>query len=132
MKVTKLKPSEFCFLAVTLVFILGSLSWFFYQNQERDLTKVEVQKSRAEGGYEIAESKDPAPGMLDGERMNINEATAEDLTRLPGIGPARAEDIVAYRESYGDFQKTSEEIMKVSGIGEKIYERSPYISVSEE
>lgn len=70
--------------------------------------------------------------MLDGERMNINEATAEDLTRLPGIGPARAEDIVAYRESYGDFQ-TSEEIMKVSGIGEKIYERmSPYISVSEE
>lgn len=46
MKVTKLKLSEFCFLTATLVFVLCSLAWFFYQNQERELNKIEVQKKR--------------------------------------------------------------------------------------
>lgn len=80
----------------------------------------------------MAEARDPAPGLLDGETININTAPSEDLTRLPGIGPARADDIVAYRESHGDFQSI-EEIMEVPGIGEKTFEKlSPYISVIEE
>ena len=44
----------------------------------------------------------------------------EDLETLPGIGPVLAERIIEYRERYGGFQSV-EEIMYVSGIGEKTY-----------
>ena len=54
--------------------------------------------------------------------MNINTASREQLTTLPGIGESRAEDIIRYREEYGDFQKI-EDIMKVSGIKEAAFQK---------
>ena len=39
---------------------------------------------------------------------------------LPGIGEAKAKDIIAYREEVGPFQ-TIEDIMNVHGIGESVY-----------
>ena len=54
--------------------------------------------------------------MLEGEKININTASALDLERLPGIGEKRAQDIVAYREEHGPFQSI-EELDNVSGIG---------------
>jgi len=50
--------------------------------------------------------------------ININTADINQLTTLPGIGPALAERIVSYRETNGLFNSV-EEIRKVSGIGEK-------------
>lgn len=55
-------------------------------------------------------------------RININTASKQKLTLLPRIGPKTAEKIITYRKEKGPF-KTKEEIMKVSGIGEKTYER---------
>ncbi|MCI4139257.1 helix-hairpin-helix domain-containing protein, partial [Bacillus vallismortis] len=49
--------------------------------------------------------------------VNINTATLEELQGIPGVGPSKAEAIIAYREENGRFQ-TIEEITKVSGIGE--------------
>lgn len=54
-------------------------------------------------------------------KININQATASDLTALPGIGDVRAGQIVAHREKHGLF-KDVREIMDVSGIGEKTFE----------
>ena len=54
--------------------------------------------------------------------VNLNTATAEDLTGLPGIGQSRAEDIIAYRNKVGKFLAI-EEIMNISGIGEAMFER---------
>lgn len=53
-------------------------------------------------------------------QININTATAEQLTSLKGIGPVKAEAIVRYRTDKGLF-KTIEEIQEVGGIGEKIF-----------
>ncbi len=53
--------------------------------------------------------------------VNINKAGIEDLCTLPGIGEATAVKIIDYREKYGKFKKV-EDIMKVSGIGEKKFE----------
>ena len=54
--------------------------------------------------------------LLEGEKININTASALDLERLPGIGEKRAQDIVAYREEHGPFQSV-EELDNVRGIG---------------
>lgn len=62
-------------------------------------------------------------------RININTATAEALTEIPGVGEATAEKIVTYRKENGKF-KTIEDIKNVSGIGDKKYEAiKDYISV---
>lgn len=53
--------------------------------------------------------------------ININTATASQLTSLSGIGEKRAAAIVEYRELNGDFTSI-EGLMNVSGIGEKIFE----------
>lgn len=52
--------------------------------------------------------------------INLNTATAEQLMELPGIGEARASDILAYRAKIGQFTDV-EEIMNVSGIGEAMF-----------
>lgn len=56
------------------------------------------------------------------QKVNLNKATAEDLQTLTGIGPAKAEAILSYREEAGGF-KTIEDLMNVSGIGEKSFEK---------
>ena len=54
--------------------------------------------------------------------ININTAGVEELCKLPGIGQSKAEDIISYREKHGSFQ-TKEELMKVSGIKENLYDK---------
>lgn len=54
--------------------------------------------------------------------ININAATETELMELPGIGPSKAAAILAYREEAGKF-KTAEELMEVSGIGDKTFEQ---------
>lgn len=54
--------------------------------------------------------------------MDINKATTKELTNLQGIGPAKAQAIVEYRQKNGQF-KTTKDLAKVKGIGVKIVEK---------
>ena len=56
-------------------------------------------------------------------KININTASAEELTQLKGIGPSHAAKIVAYREKNGPF-KLPEDVMQVPGIGQKTFENN--------
>ena len=64
-----------------------------------------------------------------GQPINLNTAQLSDLTTIPGIGPAKAQAILAYREEKGQFQSV-EELKEVKGIGDKTFENlSSYFTV---
>ena len=81
--------------------------------------------------YVLAENETQPPGATPGgfpsrsgevgSLVNINTATQAELEGLPGIGPERARDIIAYREAHGPFPDI-EAIQNVEGIGEGIFE----------
>lgn len=68
-----------------------------------------------------APTKGEAAEQADG-KININTATDQQLTALPGIGEAKARAITDYRVQNGRFKKP-EDIKKVPGIGDALFER---------
>ncbi|MBR6643904.1 MAG: ComEA family DNA-binding protein [Lachnospiraceae bacterium] len=71
---------------------------------------------------QVAGEEGPAASSQANGLINLNTATAEQLMTLPGIGEARAADILAYRAKIGQFTDV-EELMNVSGIGEARFEK---------
>jgi competence protein ComEA len=67
----------------------------------------------------------------DVQKININTATTQELMQLRGVGPKYAANIIVYREKYGPF-KTPEDLMQVSGIGQKNFEKNREIIIVEE
>lgn len=68
-------------------------------------------------GTDATVSTDVGTGLV-----NINVASAEELCALTGVGEATANAIIEERESNGPFS-SPEDIMRVSGIGEKKYQK---------
>lgn len=58
----------------------------------------------------------------DDGKVNLNTATKEELQTLPGIGEAKAQSIVAWREEHGSFTQI-EDIMKIEGIKEGVFSK---------
>jgi competence protein ComEA len=74
----------------------------------------------------------PAPAETDGGRktVNINQASADELSRLPRVGSKLATRIVTHRSQHGPFKRT-EDLMAVKGVGEKMFTSlKPYLTVS--
>jgi len=62
--------------------------------------------------------------------VNVNQASVDELARLPRVGPSLAGKILAHRSQNGPFKRT-EDLMEVKGIGEKMFAvLKPYVSVS--
>jgi len=60
------------------------------------------------------------------ERIDINTASAEELRRLPGVGPAIASRIVEHRRKHGPF-KRPQDIIIVRGMSAKLYRRIAHL-----
>ncbi len=85
--------------------------------QIKVLTKRQYKKSKKQSSGSLMEDEaSDGSGLID-----INSATAESLTQLPGIGEVKAAAIVAYREENGSFSAI-EDIKNVSGIGDATFE----------
>lgn len=56
------------------------------------------------------------------DKVNLNTADIEELTTLPGIGTAKANSILSYREEHGKFQ-TIEELKNIDGIKEGVFQK---------
>ena len=88
------------------------------------LSKEEAAKDAESAGGEVGVLDASIPGMPQAEdgKVNLNTATAEELMTLSGIGEAKAEAILRYREEHGGFQKV-EELMEVEGIKEGVFHK---------
>jgi competence protein ComEA len=63
--------------------------------------------------------------------IDINKATAKELTAIPGIGEAIAQRIIDFRDKEGPFRRV-EDLMKVKGIGEKSFQKiRPHVKVED-
>lgn len=93
------------------------------------LTKGEASKKSTQTGN--ASSVATVTGTATSEQplVNLNTADEAALQTLSGIGPAKSQAIIAYRTENGPFQ-TIEDLKKISGFGEKTFERlKPAITV---
>ena len=87
-----------------------------------DQMVIVVPKKGEEVNSEVAQAPTSQKKEVGKEgKVNINTATVEELKTLKGIGEKKAEAIIEYRKKNGFF-KNKEELMKVRGIGKKLYE----------
>lgn len=107
-------------LGFTGVFLCVLLGLHLHDRAAFSANGVETERS---AGIETVRSK---PADID-----LNTAGQAELETLPGIGPELAKRIIAYRETEGAFA-AAEDLMKVSGIGEKKFAAlKDYITVKE-
>lgn len=83
---------------------------------------LELAERIAGETVENASSEQGASGTKMTALVNLNTADIEELTTLPGIGEAKAESILEYRERVGRFTSI-EEVMNISGIGDAMFDK---------
>ena len=104
------KPKIPVLIVMTSVFILLLTGFFYYRNYSRDciVPTESVSQKQADNKRSVRQTNEI--------KININTATAEELSTLPGIGEKLAKRIVAYRRKNGSFQEIGE-LLNVDGIG---------------
>jgi competence protein ComEA len=101
---------------VDAVFAAGGLT------EDADNASVNLARELTDGEQIIVFSvsqEGEAVGTTASGLVSLNRAGDKELEELPGIGPALAGRIVAWREANGGF-KSVEDLLKVSGIGESL------------
>jgi competence protein ComEA len=62
-------------------------------------------------------------------KLNLNTASDEQLQLLPGVGPAKSERIIEYRQKSGKFRRV-QDLRRVKGFGHKTLKKlAPYLAV---
>jgi len=90
---------------------------------EKTLVKLEPYLSLEGDSTKVQPSKDTEEAKEITKKININNASLDELTLLIGIGEKKAQAIVKYREEMGNFKRI-EDIMNVKGIGNSTYEKN--------
>ena len=115
----KLTKSEWALLALTAAFLAALGLLYLDASHTAAVTDYTISVQRID--------REPPAPQLPAEPeprgpVDVNTADAAALQTLPGIGPALAERIIAYRTEHGPF-RTVEELLEVKGIGEATLEK---------
>ena len=119
--------SEFMFVPIFVivlwltVFVVHCLCVYCY-DENATVYVCEVPQDNAVEciSDETNVSTDAGSVKIDG-KININSATASQFEELEGIGPVKAQNIIETRQRMGGF-RTIDDLLNVSGVGEKILE----------
>ena len=84
---------------------------------------VDAPRSRDDKDHPVRVRNANTPNADASSKVNINTADVKSLMNLTGVGRKVAERIVEYRDSHGPFKK-AEEIRKVEGVGNGVWERN--------
>lgn len=114
----KLLKKNLPVLLVTLGFLLFSAGYWAAQSRLMNDTPYAVVERTAPAGPPASSEPTPTIPPLTPGSINLNTATAEELTRLPGIGEVLARRIVDYRSAHGPFSSV-DGLLEVEGLGEK-------------
>ena len=118
-----MKKQGWILIGITAAFFCLLLGVFLGRNTNKAYIQIE-DKQAVQTQATVSQTSAPSP------QININTATAQQLQLLPGIGETLARRIIDYRETNGDF-KSTEELMNVTGIGEKIFDSiNDYITIN--
>lgn len=101
---------------VNLAYVLEDGTQIYIPKYGDNLEEISIVKDDAGEGIIKDSSANDEKNSKD-TKVNINTATKEKLTTLPGIGDAMAEKIIEYRTQNGKFSNI-EDIKKVNGIGD--------------
>jgi len=104
------KREKFILLVLITMLLLG-IAFRFYQKRA---VRIDVKSDNF-----TYSAEDPQAERL---KININESDARGLMKLKGIGNVLAGRIIEYRSTNGSFRSV-EELKKVKGFGQKLYEK---------
>ena len=108
------KREKFILLALLTILLIG-LAFGFYQKRA---VYIDVKPDN----FIAISAEDPPAGTL---KININKSDAARLMKLKGVGKVLAGRIIEYRSTNGSFRSV-EELKKVKGLGQKLYEKIKY------
>ena len=111
------KYEKLVILILSATLLAGS--FILYKRNTRPFKEITIEDNgiRQELTLQEVEAR-----LKERRRININTATAEELTAIPGVGEVLAERITEYRETYGSFE-FEEDLQNVHGIGPKKLEK---------
>lgn len=113
----KLNKAEATSLVLTAIFVLLTAFTLLFSSGGQAALTIDLSRPPEALTPSFSAGEPSSPNI----NININTATAEELTKLPGIGEALAARILAYREENGAFSDIGE-LMQVPGIGDATFE----------
>ena len=111
----KVEKSEKILIGISLIltsFIILYNLFYVPHIPNLDITKKEIN----------FQNKDEENKIIPDYLININSASHEMLTMIPGVGSVTAKKIIEYREENGGFEDIKE-LMNISGIGKKKFKK---------
>jgi len=110
--------------AYKVFFVHPSAERFDYSISDREFTE------RSSGSVRTPTAdNERRDASTEEKKINLNTASKNELTSLPGIGEGIAEQILLYREERGKFT-TVDELKKIKGIGPKKFEKiEPHVVI---
>ena len=121
-------------LLTIIVFLSGTVAWLGFRPDEADFEwrAVNQQMEQALQSTDAKPQNDvkASPPVTEKSKndaepvwpIDLNKATLEQLDKLPGIGPSKAQAIIDLRSRLGQFTST-DQLLDVKGIGPKTYDK---------